>query len=403
MHSMVKSHLARESLALITGLALLLSLLGISAAQARPVLDWLELGEEISRDYVVERFPDDTARLVVRPSWTAAAPDKHLLLLLPKKSVAAYSTSVATILRVFREQKAIARFDLWFYDSDPEIAAEAVAWAEAESVDLMMTVGSDATSWVHDNYRGQGLLPVVTSASKDPVFMGQMPDYQSGSGTNIAYTSINVPIDVQLAYYNQLIPGLKNIGVIYAENNSSAIQTQLVPLQDIGPDHGINVIDVSVRNEAWASEDLAENVPAAVEAMRENDPELGRSVFLITGSTAVYERVDQINQFADRVPVLATLPDVVSGRDGAVVSIGINQSSAVHLATFYALDILEGRAAAAELPVGVVNPPDIAISFQKAREIGLEIPFSFFESATFVYDYEGKLVREEGQRVVLSN
>lgn len=43
--------------------------------------------------------------------------------------------------------------------------------------------------------------------------------------------------------------------------------------------------------------------------------------------------------------------------------------------------------------VGVVSPPDVAVSFRKAREIGMRIPFSFFESATTLYDNDGKLVR----------
>ena len=46
-----------------------------------------------------------------------------------------------------------------------------------------------------------------------------------------------------------------------------------------------------------------------------------------------------------------------------------------------------------DLKVGVVSPPDIAISFRKAREIGLRVPFTFFESASFVYDYEGRPAR----------
>ena len=42
---------------------------------------------------------------------------------------------------------------------------------------------------------------------------------------------------------------------------------------------------------------------------------------------------------------------------------------------------------------GGVTPPDVAISFLKAREIGMQIPFSFFEIANFVYDYQGQAVR----------
>jgi len=35
----------------------------------------------------------------------------------------------------------------------------------------------------------------------------------------------------------------------------------------------------------------------------------------------------------------------------------------------------------------------MAISFLKAREIGMRIPFSFFEIASFIYDYNGEPVR----------
>jgi putative tryptophan/tyrosine transport system substrate-binding protein len=48
-----------------------------------------------------------------------------------------------------------------------------------------------------------------------------------------------------------------------------------------------------------------------------------------------------------------------------------------------------------------VSPPDIAISFLKAREIGLRIPFNFYESASFIYDYEGRPARTIASKVLL--
>ncbi len=59
--------------------------------------------------------------------------------------------------------------------------------------------------------------------------------------------------------------------------------------------------------------------------------------------------------------------------------------------------VLTGRAQAGELSVGAVSPPDIASNLRKARQIGLDIPLSFFESATFIYDYEGRVIRDAGQ------
>ena len=35
----------------------------------------------------------------------------------------------------------------------------------------------------------------------------------------------------------------------------------------------------------------------------------------------------------------------------------------------------------------------MAVSFLKAREIGFRVPFTIFETASFVYDYDGKPAR----------
>jgi putative ABC transport system substrate-binding protein len=134
--------------------------------------------------------------------------------------------------------------------------------------------------------------------------------------------------------------------------------------------------------------------------MRKSDPLLEDSVFWITGSTAVFREIQTINEHSDRVPVLSLVPDVVkAGDDSAVMAIGITFDSNAQLAAFYGIDVLSGKVKAGDLKVGIVSPPDIAISWRKAREIGMDIPFSFFESASFVYDYEGKMVRYRGKLV----
>jgi putative tryptophan/tyrosine transport system substrate-binding protein len=52
-----------------------------------------------------------------------------------------------------------------------------------------------------------------------------------------------------------------------------------------------------------------------------------------------------------------------------------------------------------QLKVGVVTPPDVAVNFRIAKKIGLKIPFRFFESAAFIYDYTGKAARAFGKKV----
>lgn len=371
-------------------------------AAARPALDWLRYDALALSEYTIDRDTGDSARHGVLPSW-APEPQRRsaklVMLLIPTRSEIAYSTSVNTILQVFRQHGVPVRFAVWFYENDEAVAQEALRWAYDQPVDLIMSVGSVATVFLHKHHRGHR-IPAVTSASKDPVASGQISDPKAGSGTNIAYTSINVSTDTLVAYLRRLVPGLSTIGVLYSRDNDSAIRTQVAPLQQAAGELGLSVVDISVANDASASAELLTAIPAGLEAMRGSDPELGRSVLLLTGSTPVYERIAEVNRYAGRVPVVSMLPDVVRpGGDSALLSIGVNQSSAVALAAVYAKDVLLGRADPGKLPVGTVSPPDLAINFLVARRIGIAIPFSFFESATFVYDPDGRAVIEFGQRV----
>ncbi|MEE8271376.1 MAG: hypothetical protein V3R98_06560, partial [Alphaproteobacteria bacterium] len=279
----------------------------------------------------------------------------------------------------------------------------ALGMADDGDYDLIFSMGSESTAWLWENYRG-GDRPVVSVCSKDPVLLGQAEDYVSGTGTNFAFTSLNTPINVQMAYLLELRPDLRNLAVLVDGRNVSAMQTQAEPIASFARRLGIQVLDLVVQDPTNAHAELSEMVPEAVETMRRNDPSLENSVFWITGSTAVFREIATINEHSDRVPVLAVVPEVVAaGDDSAVLSIGVSFESNAHLAAIYGADVLEGRVVAGDLQVGVVTPPDIAINFRKARAIGLSVPFSFLESASTVYDYEGRPVRTNGKPVIAEN
>ena len=156
-----------------------------------------------------------------------------------------------------------------------------------------------------------------------------------------------------------------------------------------------------MQNPSKAREELVPIVQSAVQTMRKSDPDLSKSLFWMTGSTSVFLEIRTVNEHADRVPVVSVVPEIVkAGPDTAVLAIGVSFESNAHLAAIYGAQILAGRAKAGDLKVGLVSPPDIAISFMKAREIGLRIPFNFYESASFIYDYEGRPARTTASKVL---
>ena len=260
---------------------------------------------------------------------------------------------------------------------------EALRLIDEGGYDLAFSMGSESTAWLHSRYAG-GRLPVVSVCSKDPVLLGQANSYDSGSGTNFAFTSLNMPVEAQMAYVQELKPRLKNIAVIVNSKNVSAMQTQAQPIYDYSRRQGIQVLRLEVQDPSGAREELQGLVAKAVRAMRKNDPTLDNSVFWITGSTAVFKEIGTINAHADRVPVLSVVPEVVrSGADSAVLSVGISFESNAHLWRGYPGGKGPGRRAqdrrrlAAghrhQFPQGAGNRVAHSLQFLRERQLRLRL------------------------------
>ena len=362
--------------------------------------DWFKLKGEAARSWAVVPTPGDPNQLELRlrePRDAASTPRR--VLVLYTRASSAYDTAINRVLAVLLEKRIPAEITVKNITRDPAVGKQGIAFARAGRFDLILTMGSDTTDFLVKSFPDSP-IPVVTICSKDPVLLGYVKDYESGSQTNYAYTSLDTPIDVQLSYLLQVVPGLKNIAVLYSDSNASAKETQVKPLKASVQGRAIDVLDVVVQDDKKAREELAVKVAAAAADMRRRDPSGKNSIFWITGSTPLFGEIETINAAAGGLPVLSVVPDVVQeGRNSAVLSIGVNFDSNAYVAAIYAADILTGKAKPGQLKVGVVSPPDISINFARTREVGLKIPFGLFESASYVYDYDGKLVRADGRAV----
>jgi putative tryptophan/tyrosine transport system substrate-binding protein len=381
----------RQAAALLIVVAVVASIAtGATGAEHATFSKWFKYGPDIEKSWDVKGDAAQPMYVSLRRK-EGAGPLKRVLVLYPRPS-SAYDIAITEILRTFTAKEINSHIEVVNFELNDARGKAALEAAEKNNVDLVFAMGSESAAWLFDNYKG-GKLPVVTVCSKDPVQLGQMKDYESGSGNNFAFTSLNVPVDVQMSYVHELRPELKNLAVLVDSKNISAVQTQAEPVAKYLKEKGAQVIWGSVQNPAKAQEELTKIVPDAVRAMRKTDPDLSKSLFWITGSTSVFREIRTINQHADRVPVVSVVPEIVTkGPETAVLAIGVSFESNGRLAAIYGAQILNG-ASAGKLKVGLVSPPDMAISFLKAREIGMRVPFSFFEIASFVYDYNGEPVR----------
>lgn len=360
-----------------------------SAAGPEPYAKWFKFTANVSAGWDVKGDADPNQVFISSKEKRGSA--RRVLVLYPRAS-SAYDIAITQILQVFAAKEINVELNIVNFELKDERGKNILRKAEADKVDLIFAMGSESAAWLYHNYKG-GALPVVTVCSKDPVLLGQMKDYDTGSGSNFAFTSLNVPIEVQMAYVAELRPNLKNIAILVDSKNISAVQTQADPIAKFATKKGIRVIWGSVQNPAKARDELEKIVPDAVTQMQSNDPDLNDSLFWVTGSTSVFAEIRTINQHSGRVPVISAVPEIVkAGPDTAVLGVGVSFESNGRLAGIYGAQILNG-AKAGKLKVGLVSPPDMAVSFLKAREIGFRVPFSIFETASFVYDYDGKPAR----------
>ena len=382
-------------------LILIIALAGVvhtSFARANELPDWFKLDTNLASNWEAVEVPGATGSVLLRRRDDTAGKAVRHILSLQARASSAYDVALSEAAHVLEQKHILAEILVVNYNDNENRALAAVKQAERDGVDMIFSTGSAATAWLWKTYRG-GRLPVVSICAKDPVTLGQVKSYSLGTGTNFALTSLNLPVDVQLAYALEVMPKLRNLAILVDSGNLSAIETQANPIAALARTHGIRVLNLVVDMEPvpGAKDDtsgLKHAVSKAVETMRLNDINLENSLFLVTGSTSIFEQMETVNAHASRIPVISMVPETVRmGPASAVLSIGVSFRSNAFLAAVYAAGILDGRRQAGELKVGVVTPPDIAINFRRAREIGLKIPFGFFESANVIYDNEDKKVR----------
>jgi len=366
--------------------ALVLSAVGVARAQDNDVAagDWFRVNAPEAEHWRTE--PTDAAyRAHVIPEGVDGEP-VDLLALYPKPS-SAYDTAITQLLTTLRRNGFAPDLHAVNFHDDRGRAKAALRRAERRGADLVIAMGSGSAAYIHATYRG-GKLPCVTVCAKDPVLLDQVPGYDAGGDANIAYTSLNLPTAVLVAELRTLMPELSHLAILVNRNNVSAMETQAEPVASRARKAGLKARVLAIDGEGDVAARLARRMDAARAWMAGDDA--GRGMFLITGSTSVFREMATIDAHAGDVPVVSMIPDnVTAGSTSAGVAVGVGFPSNARLAGHYALKLLRGDAAPADLPVGIVKPPDIAINFAKTRAAGLRVPFTFVERAGTVYGPDG--------------
>ncbi|WP_157964636.1 ABC transporter substrate-binding protein [Algibacillus agarilyticus] len=360
-------------------------------------LAWLKISESNNKNWSVN-FSNNEQLSMELKSKQAIDNEKRIFVILPKKSNS-YILAINKFLEKLGQSEISAHISVFNFDKKNQLGLNILALAKEQKIDLIFSIGSETALLVNKHFKGEA-IPVVTAINKDPVLLGFVDDYTSPSNHNIAYTTLNIPLSVQLNYLKTLKPNLKAIGLIYNNTHNAVLQTEVLPMKKTFKKMGIEIIDIEVSSRETAKTELQQQFPSAIKQLQNIDTDLNDTLFWLTSSTAAFSEIATINQFAQNIPVIGSIPNIVKpGDNSAVLGIGIDRRNNALLASIYAIKILRKELNVEDLPVGVVSPPDIAINFRVAKKIGLKIPFDFFESSDFIYNYEGKTARAFGENI----
>lgn len=384
-----------KTLSKVTMIFLLLLVLN-KPLLAKDYTEWFKFSPGVSKVWKIQATPGNDLEFKIIPTVKSKIlPKKKIMVIIGKES-SAYPIAIESVLIFFEEKKIYPEFTIANYQEADLLARNAFNKALREKYDLVFAMGSLAIDYAYKNYKGSK-LPIVSICAKDPVLMGYLKDYNATSRSNLAYTSLNIPVEDQMVYLKKFVVNLSNIGILYEKDNKSAYLTQAKPLKEYAEKLGIRVYEIVIDNPEKVNEELSTKVTTAYNSMKIRDKKLTQSVFLVTGSTSIFSNLDIVNQYSDRIPVIGVSPSMIqSGNNSATVAIGVGFEVNAQIAAIYALKILKGEILPGNLKVGLVSPPDIAINFERCEAIKMKVPFSVLETAGYIINKKGEVVKSQG-------
>ena len=327
-------------------------------------------------------------------------PDYSVVILISKES-SSYITAFNKFLEVM--DKNIPNIEIYVFNclKKEELALPVFAFTKKIEADILIAMGSESTDHANNHFKGEE-IPVVTCINKDPVMNGQIEDYKSGSKSNIAFTSVNVPVNVNTEWLLKASPNLKSLAILYDPDHTKVVDAEVDPFIEYLSELDISIFrcEIPTLPGVDIKNTIKGKIGEAFEFFEEVDPGLDNSVFWLTSSTNIFTELKTVSETARQIPVISSVPDNVnSSEESPLMAIGINRGSAAELATQYVIEILRGNILPGDLPVGIVTPPDIAINFKTAKRIGYAFPFELFENAQFIYGYNGEVLKKFGINV----
>jgi len=274
----------------------------------------------------------------------------------------------ATFVEVgYRENRSLL-LDYYEARQDEIQAIKLVEKIKAGNYDLVLSLGTRSTQILQENNVVE--VPVLFSGVFDPVSAGVVPSLD-GSQTNYAGSSHRQEFSKQFAYFSEIVPSVKRLGIIYRHGEVNSL-VQVVEVQTVKKSLGISEVHPSPAKDA---EDLER---ATLEIIDKVDAIYLPADILVSSSAALRIRDVAITR---KIPVFSALVDPT--KYGALISTYTD---------LYVLGKQVGRMAVriiygvdpGSMPIEFQQVPNVVVNREAAEFLGISIPEGMADNITGV-------------------
>lgn len=230
------------------------------------------------------------------------------------------------------------------------------------NVDLIM---ANATGALQAAVSATDSIPIVATSVTDYATALQIDDWSGKTGINVTGTSDLAPLDRQAAMIKELVPGAKNVGILYCSGEANSKYQATVIAKQLSA-AGLKTKEFTSAD----SNDLAQVVTAACAEV---------DVIYIPTDNTMASNTEIVNNIAEpaRIPIIAGEAGICKGCGIATLSID-----------YYSLGFEAGEMAY-EILVNGKNPADMEIGFasdltkkyvaSRCTALGITVPADYTE------------------------
>jgi putative ABC transport system substrate-binding protein len=258
-------------------------------------------------------------------------------------------------------------------DSHRDAAIRLLEGFRAENVDLVFSLGTDATLIARDTVRD---VPVVFSAVTNPVESGIVPSWD-GSGSNLAGNSNWIRPDAVLRVFRLAVPKLSRLGILRSKTTGVVSAAELSAMRKRIADpkaEPLEIIEEAIGDATDIAFAIARLADAKVDAV------------WIPIDFLIYENMPAILEAA-RARALPLVSSSLRGAQrGAVAGVHVDYAVLGEKAVALARRILDDGLSPGTIPVETLFDYRVVANLAAARRCGYDLPLGFLVQADLVID-----------------